>query len=987
MPMPPIWQRLWSSFWRPSRAHRVIPAFPVHQAPGYRMIALLLTCSLFFFWFLLGRSVLLLIPGQSGLGRELLAPAVGLAAILLPLFWLSRVGLPVGSFGGALFGIALLAGAAVHWHRRAAGIPREYGPFAGILGMALLAVGWPMLFHGLDWLSYGNNDMTNYSLLAYRFLGHGFFDVPDAAEILGGRHYSQTFWLQGLLERPGSELLLAGVAAVTGLHPTQAFMPLIVSAHLALIGALGALMAGRGSGSLGAARLGMAGLAVAPMLSFGALYQLLGQTLGLTLLIGVFGATALLGADGTRRPSLRDAALVAVLLAALLILYPEVLPFYLAGSAALGMLHLFRRQTRRPHLGAWLRAFGVVVALVPLFLQNYLRGAAMFLQHQVQSGVSGARQAADVFQQYLLPSGVAGLWGLLNIYAPPPEPFLSIAIAAGAVLLLGTAVFSLGRLSRADPVAVMFVAMLGAIGLLRLKGSAFGLYKMAMYFQPFLWGMLARLAAPLLERWRWTALPLLALGLVMAHTQWNYARLSEGDIAGESGAFNEIHDASRTRLLSELQGIRRMAGDRSLVSDTSNLVVAKLQAALLEGIRVGFPFFDIYPGKLQNLQIPQRPALEAVEETLRRAVSGRTRPGRFALGGTDEASGKNAFPIMPGTQPEAGQEDRYALLASTALQSPFNRRRFPKATHNFELLPWKAVHDHLIFVDSEQGKLYYSHERDRIALYQLEGDYFYPGRTMAGIGRHLLFQAVNPSGQPRLVLTLTASLKADGNNILPPAEAIGQHRVPLPIRGRGSARVISHPLLPQKIHDRSYIHLDLRQEGTRWKEERIGLMRLYGTGVQGDPRRITAFLRDISLLSETEYRHLKAPDRIESFPDDLANPNLEYSGIYEDGWVSEDSFVVLEPAAGAAMLEVEGFVPDLGDLRWSSKARLSIDGVEQLVRELRTGFFRLETPSSGGPGRHKIELVFSAVQALPGGDRRPVAAKLTRLGFRNLAAP
>src|SRR5215831_155052 len=124
-------------------------------------------------------------------------------------------------------------------------------------------------------------------------------------------------------------------------------------------------------------------------------------------------------------------------------------------------------------------------------------------------------------------------------------------------------------------------------------------------------------------------------------------------------------------------------------------------------------------------------------------------------------------------------------------------------------------------------------------------------------------------------------------------------------------------------------------EGTRFPEPRRGLMKLYGTDVSTDRRSLVGFLRDISLVSEEQYAAFKPPSEIAVFAynrNDLRdNPELEYSGIYEDGWVSEHSFCRLsQPAgsSGALHAVVKGDVPALpgGDLNFAMLAELCVDG-------------------------------------------------------------
>ena len=951
-------------------------------------MALFLTLVIFAFWVFTGSAVLkVLTPKRCSLAEALLAPAVGIATILLPVFWLNRSGLPVAHFAVFLFFAVLAGGSAAHLCFRTAWPWREYRPFAVLFVIAALLIGWPLLLYGFDWLSFCNNDMTNYSLLAQRFLTHGFFDVPSAEEVLGGKNYDQTFWLQGLVERSGAELLLAWLSALTKLAAPRMFMPLILSFHLSIISVTGALVYSSVR-KTAVAWTTCCLLSASPLLTFGALYQLMGQTVGLTMLIACLSVTASMQVDGLRSAWLREAGLFALLLSGLLVVYPEVLPFYVVITAVFAVLQVLRHRTRGALCPAefWKLCFsfgGALLLLLLVFLQRYLFCAFTFLQRQVHNGVTGSSQATELFHHYLLPSGLAGLWGLMNIYEPLTEPWMSAGIFLGAGLLLFTAAAALWQIRSGNIVFVGVLVMLLGAAFLRVVSSAFGLYKIAMYLQPFLWSALVI---------SWMAYPrsriiqggvLFILAVLCARTQWDYADLSRGEPGEKSGAFNEIYNASSTGVYRELEDITRSLHGEHLVLDTNNVVLAKLQAYVLKDVRLTFPFFDIYPAKREKLAIAQAPELEREEQALHDAESGRISVVDFGLGEGGLTPAVNRFGIENRTQPGEDAEEKFALVANTSLQSLMNRRRFSDTQKNFRLVPWEDVRDHLIFIDSSLGGLYYDHLRDSIALYQLEPDYFFPGRTMAGIGRHFVFQVVNPSRQPRMLVEITASLKGDGENALPPAVVVGRSREPFRVMGRGSARLISDPFEPQVVKGRTFVGLDMGASGGRWKENRTGLMRLYGVNVDADPRRLVGFGRNISLLSAEDYDRLDAPGRIEKFPDAFANPNLEYSGAYEDGWLSEDSYFFLKsPLGESALLEICGSIPDLGEQNFVSTFRLSVNGNETFVKNLKPGDFVLQTRQNGSGTREMIKLSFSRWQRLPGGDGRPVAAKVKRLGFR-----
>src|SRR6185369_11309160 len=96
----------------------------------------------------------------------------------------------------------------------------------------------------------------------------------------------------------------------------------------------------------------------------------------------------------------------------------------------------------------------------------------------------------------------------------------------------------------------------------------------------------------------------------------------------------------------------------------------------------------------------------------------------------------------------------------------------------------------------------------------------------------------------------------NGDCRLPDAAAIGRQRLGLPLAGRGAARVISEPLEPQAISGNHYVALDMGQRWFRF-DPRPSPWDRFGRTVGGDRRRLSAFGRDVSLLSVEEFESLK----------------------------------------------------------------------------------------------------------------------------------
>src|SRR5262249_6164538 len=178
-----------------------------------------------------------------------------------------------------------------------------------------------------DWLSFCNEDMSNYCLGAGRVLRHGYFDLPRPEEVLGGRDLTQWYWFSAVLGgvRPGADLMLAWTSALTGLSVHQVFMPLTLAFHLCLISATGAL-AGAFPGSRRVASWTCGLMGVSAVSTFGVVAQLIAQVLGLALLCAA--AAVLFRSVPRGRPQLLGRALLGgIVIGALLVAYPEVTPF------------------------------------------------------------------------------------------------------------------------------------------------------------------------------------------------------------------------------------------------------------------------------------------------------------------------------------------------------------------------------------------------------------------------------------------------------------------------------------------------------------------------------------------------------------------------------------------------------------------------------------------------------------------------------------
>ena len=171
--------------------------------------------------------------------------------------------------------------------------------------------------------------------------------------------------------------------------------------------------------------------------------------------------------------------------------------------------------------------------------------------------------------------------------------------------------------------------------------------------------------------------------------------------------------------------------------------------------------------------------------------------------------------------------------------------------------------------------------------------------------------------------------------------------------------------------------LDMGRDGRLNPARRTGLQAAYGPRVPLDPRYLTAYVRDISLLSDAEYARLQPPAALRSFPVDLANRDLQYSGIYEDGWVGERAYAVLAGGPDADLV-VQG---NPRRTRAGAHLVVALDGRIVGRRALAAGPFTLRVPAPASRAPRRVELRFDAVGPLSGADPRPASAHLSFLGF------
>ncbi len=930
------------------------------------MLALSLSLLLFAFWTAVGQAVQVALRLKVGVLRSwLLAPGIGIAVVAIPLMIGNQAGVSIGAFARPLtLVLALAAAAALLW--RPPRFPwRALAPFVLAILFALAWVAWPALKFGFNWVSFVNDDFTNYCLAAERFRDFGFYRIPTLAE-LAGRDYTQYYWFMHALQlmRFGSEHALAWLAAVTGKPALQIFMPAIVAFGMAQIFAAAGLVLHSGRRRLHATWTALL-LSFSPMFMFGSLYQLIAQVAGVCLLVTL---VALLTAHLATRRRLRVIAYAvpaAIVGAALCIFYPEVTPF---GILTVGLFLVAKGIRTRSLPGAQIVLLEYVIVGVVLLLRYNFISYIYTLANQFVGGTRHVDLSLSLFPFFLVPSGLASVFGLQPMNFDLPDPKASLLIAAGMILLVTTLVCAVRGAWRAVPVACLLLVDFVFSAYLYRTGNDFGLYKSVMFMQP---ALMAALAGVLVARPRLRWLPPVGAAALFAGTVWTglvYTRSSTG--AG-AGVVMEVSHAS------ELIGRRPPpppAGDH-WTSDIDNVSSAKLAAGLYKGTDIRFVCRDYFYSVF--LPAADWPLMDWY-------------PHRelFALGRKIiEWREKEAFVLRRIFDTEFTETvepvPADAFLDASSRLSLFNKLHPGSAGEQgiFTLDDPRDTANRLAFIHSDRGNQYFLGDRRKISYFQQQPDDFYKQGECNGIGRFLLLRVEHPSDPLYLRVSATKTLMGGGRNTWSPGAAVlGKSTVPLGAVGSGALNRIAGPVSPIWLDGVAYIALDFDQAATPYPIVRTGLRALYNSNVNLDYRRLVAYARDISAISPEERDALPRPRGIAQFPLDLVQANgLEFSGIYEDGWLSPDSEFVLGAAHSGESVRLRGYVPELPGAKPDGELVITINGSSKFRISANHGPFNWVVPVAE-PGRTtRVALHFTSGGSLPNGDGRPAAAKLESL--------
>ena len=936
------------------------------------MIAFFLSLGIFVYFLLLGLAFSTITSlGVRKIQRYLIAPSFGITLHLFATFITNRLGIPAGESAPWVFGIGVLIILKQRKKLKEAITTLNATVFLGVVLSSTL-ITWPMFRFGFAWLSYANDDMTNYVLGAKRFYNSGFFDVPNFYQLNNGMDYSQAFYYFHAIEktRPGSELMLSSMSWIVGGNGLNMFMPLLLALNLSLIFAVLAMSNSVRESTKPKMFMTLAALSILPLIGLAFQYQLIGQIGGLCLGMGLIALYAEFRRENQFLKK-SSAAQLTILLGGLFIWYPEIVPFVLLPIFISEVASVIRNKNR---LMNTVMPILVILVTLAIALGPYLLDSLRFIIKQLLGAqIAVSNLSTYLFPYYLVPHGLPSLLGItpLNIIQDPNRE--SALIVISIILLFALLIYTFIAFKNLASVGGLFLTMTVAFLILLLGKSGFGTFKLAMYVQPVIAVLIAHSLVDLWKRiikrrmnfvGKFLSASAVSVFLLLGlSTQQYYAQASTGE---KNLGFSQLSGGSSGNLVGSLEKVfsEYELDMGPVVSTTSSIVLAKIEAIKGGGIPLFFISHDFFTNFYSDANRERDAKIKFSDVNV------------FVDGG------ENTLRISGYQFPEI--ISRQYFLISPSERTIFNNQARKSGNNDWKFELKNNLENYLIFTSSEKGEGYFGANRDSIGLYEPESDPMQPNTFMQALGRRLVAQVVSPTNGAHLIFSLSSTLLPQHDRKLPAVALNRDTGLKLPIVGRGSARIEVKNFTTEEVNGRDYLQFLFLHEPKLFPQTGNRITQLYGKDIPIDTRFISTFGKNISLVTRESFNQKKAPSFIGNVSEALRKDNLFYSGVYEDGWVAEDSYFVLDSRNSRKLL-VEGTIPYVGNSNFKTFVSVYLNDRLLTSRKIGVGNFSLDLDLGGvqiSPNsRERVTLGFSSTQRLGGTDGRPVSALITQIGF------
>ena len=907
------------------------------------MIAYLLAVGFFGYCLLVGSALQYVTTYRMGYRTNpSLAASMGLACTLLLCMFLNRLGLSVNAIARPLLALMLTAALLLLWVRGPIGNRKSRALLVVFLtgAVACISIGIPLATHGLGWLSFCNNDMIYYCTGATRLLQHGFSEPPSVRKLLDGQDLAAEAWFPHVVvgHRNGAEYLLALVSAAVNLSPTDVYMSVIASLLMVLSVSLPVLLTSRHRN-----RFQQASIAVSiatplcgPIL-YGFLNQLLAQSLGLILSVGLLAAARAHILVPSRKLFMGRFSSFVLFLLTLLYTYVEILPFAVLAVIMLALARMVRTRGIKPLL-----RLGTAALMSAATLNVLLVAPAINLLANV-SGEPSSAKTESLFPYFLKPVGLLHFWGWLAFgqEVSVSDFMLVVLLSASITFFLATTfVLVRGVAMRSDACSAMALSMLCAVPYLFMRQNDFGLFKISMFIFPFL---VPPLVASFVER-RPSLVRLMGAALLPS------AMLSSPQYIADAQNPQRctIPFVDRSGLVNVLSGSESTRAAVSFVGSTPTA------AALFRNQRsFAAPNYTTYtPG--YYVSAPGAGIIYPKDRWHNPLYFDVIKQGPAITQALGEAYKGNNY-LMP-EQIEAweGPSVPESVLRVIDPSWPFPKQRSEGSGA-------------LTFLPTSLSQPFYGGQTDRVAFWQPELiKTFGLNEYQMAIGRDITFKAHDLPEKPVLVFSYSTSLAKSADLRLRPVEVFGSDGLKSTMRAGGIGMLRGWvAITPQRAY-----RLATNRVPEYFPQAESPVQSLWGAQFRLDPRKVTGFMRELRVIGASELP--PPPYCVEQFPDDLLRADTFFSGICEDGWVANVCEVRLR---GARRIHIQGEVPDLGgDVK--QQIKVYVNGVLEAAREYSSGRFLLKCDVGAVQEVCEVSMECSASVTLPFPDGRPVCVKV-----------
>lgn len=924
------------------------------------MSVLIVVCLLgvFFYsgWLILSFSRI-----EDNTMRGLLAPAVGMAIVTLVTTTSSLAGLPIKQ---SMWIIILMLGGSLLFVRWVtwSGLRDVAGHNLLILALNLCTVGIGLIIFGTSWHGLINGDAATNSLAAQYFITHPFFAEPSIQSISMGIDYSP---LSSMLyvsggHRFGDVMLLGFSASLFNLNPDEVYMAHALAIRCSLIAVAALLIYQRGSPAWKLI-VSIILLTLSPLGAYTYLNQLISQMGGISLLL----TAAMLFSILLDRPDTFARMIwpFAIVIAALCQSYPESISLLALGMFLFG---IYRARCHELPPMQYLIKWGAVLSLVVLVFLNvslpnvltHMIGAMGSVATEAQGSISSVATAE--FGYAFTPSFLPILFGFETLREGIAEPW-ALALQVSALALAGVlTLFAVRRFDRYPLLVSFYFAALIAFLFLSWQRSAFGTFKLMLFAQPLIFVLLAALLIELIVI-RNLIGAIAGFGLLL--------------LAGRGGA---VYVA---KAITPYGSIPRLA-ESKLLEKIQRMVSSASNGFIIESPNYLFGKFAVLRAKGQPAVFEQNFSASFAGAGLRQLTSSTLLPNQDVFWRDLEKYYENNYKTAVF---QCGPPEIHAKFESLARESassrlpflvpggqliPLNRKRYGDV--DVMLLDRADAKGFLVFRPSSLGGYY---GVGTASIFNLERDPF-TRASMAATGRYMLLEILSHSKEDvRLAVAYSRTYMGAQDARLPEITLHGAQSTRLGTAGAGALNMTSPPVRPCIIEGRRYILVDFGSEPSQFKKSAPRVYRLFDIPYQPDTRRLSGFLRDISVVStnpkdsHNNLEQLNGQWNFEAF-----ESTFEYSGMFEDGWISDHLILQPKHDLQGRRFNIALDIP-IELAQQHALLSIEVDGKPIRQQSLSAGRVSIQIDLSANIDQ-SISLTVDKPLILPGGDGRSVIGLL-----------